>query len=149
MDDNNKKDQIVDGARIAAQILMRLEPKAQERIVQAIGENAPAVLKKVQEKMVTLDDLTELTQQSIQILLKEIDHNDLVAALKVANPAVKNAIYQSVPERKRIIIEEDLELARGISPLEVQNAEKRIVIKFDQLKEQGKIRSEVKTGKWA
>ena len=146
---SDKKDEKVDGAKIAAQILMRMPSSAQERIVQAMGEHAPQALKKVQDKMVTLDDLAELTPQSIQILLKEVDHKDLVAALKVAAPAVKTAIFHSVPERKRQIIEEDLELARGLSPLEVESAEKRIVVKLDELKEKGKLRTDPKSGRWA
>lgn len=145
----DSKDEKVDGAKIAAQILMRLAPEAQERILQAMGDNAPLVLKKVQEKMVTLEHLAELTPQSIQTLLREVDHKDVIAALNAASPEVKNAVYQSIPERKRQIIEEDLALAAGISPVEVEGAQKRIVVKLDELKEKGKIRTDEKKGTWA
>ena len=143
------EDEKVDGARIAAQILMRMPASAQEKIVQAMSKEDPEILKKVREKMVTLDDLAELTPQSIQILLKEIEHKDLILALQNSSPAVKNAIFQSIPERKRQILEEDLQVARPVSPTEVQGAEKRIVVKLDELKEKGKIRSEEKNGRWA
>ena len=145
----DSQDEKVDGAKIAAQILMRLAPEAQERIIQAMGENAPLVLKKVQEKMLTLEHLAELTPQSIQTLLREVDHKDVVAALNIASPAVKQAVFQSIPAGKRQIIEEDLALAGGISPVEVEGAKKRIVVKLDELQEKGKIRSDEKKGTWA
>lgn len=150
---SNSEDETVDGARVAAQILMRLPPEAQERIVEAMGENAPEVLRKVQEKMVTLEDLTRLTPQSIQILLREIDHKDVIAVLNSASEEVKEAVYQSIPQGARKIIEEDLAHTRGMSPLEVQGAQSRIVVKLDELKEQGRIREgdavPEKKGRWA
>ena len=145
----DSKDEKVDGARIAAQILMRMSPAAQERIVQAMENAAPQALQKVQEKMVTLDDLAELTPQSIQILLREIDHRDVIAALNSAGEHVKEAVYQSVPARKRQILEEDVNLAAGLSPVEIESAQKRIVVKLDELREQGKIRTDDKKGTWA
>jgi flagellar motor switch protein FliG len=143
------QDEKVDGARIAAQILMRLAPAAQERIVQAMNAAAPQALKKVQEKMVTIEDLSQLSAKSIQVLLREIDHRDLVNALAGASESVREAIYQSIPERKQKIIAEDISYARELSPAEVVSAQKRIVVKLDELKEKGKIVEDPDDGTWA
>ena len=109
------QDEKVDGARIAAQILMRLPAAAQERIVQAMNTAAPQALKKVQEKMVTIEDLSQLSAKSIQVLLREIDHRDLINALAGASEAVREAVYQSIPERKQRIIADDITHARELS----------------------------------
>lgn len=143
------KDEKIDGAKIAAQILMRLAPAAQERIVQAMNHSAPQVLKKVQEKMVSIEDLAKLSAKSIQALLREVDHRDLVKALAGASEAVKNAVIQSVPERKQKIIEDDITHARELSSVDVVGAQKRIVVKLDELKEKGRIVEDPDDGTWA
>ena len=99
--------------------------------------------------MVTIEDLSQLSAKSIQVLLREIDHRDLINALAGASEAVREAVYQSIPERKQRIIADDITHARELSAAEVVSAQKRIVVKLDELKEKGKIVEDPDDGTWA
>jgi flagellar motor switch protein FliG len=145
-DDNDEK---VDGPKIAAQLLMRLNPAVQSRVVAQLNQSAPELLKRVQEKMISLDDLAKLSAKSIQVLLREIDQRDLTLALSTAKDHVRAAVLSGIPARRRAEVEEEVTQLNETSPVEIQSAEKRIVVKLDQLKEQGKVFERDDDGTWA
>ena len=135
------EDEKVDGPRIAAQILNRLSPDHRERLMKAITAKDPDISEKISVNIVTFDAIADLTDQSIQVLIKEIDHYDLVVSLKKADDKVKRALFNNMSSRKRQVVDEDFSNLPPKRVSEVDEAQKRILDKMEELRTSGSIRS--------
>lgn len=149
MKEDKSKDETIDGAKIAARILNSLGASHKEKLVKSIQEAAPQVMTKIEENLVSFDDVADVTDKGMQVLLKAIEHRDLVLSLQAAKPEVKEAIFKNMTERKKKIIEEDLTSLAPLSPIEVEQAQKRIVVKLDELRTKGVIQTGSKSNVWA
>ena len=121
---------------------MKKMPLAQkDKLVKAIQDSSPEIAAKIEQNLFHFDDIADLTPQSVQILLKEVDQKDLVLSLKAASAKVKEALYRNMSQRKRQIVDDDLKVI-GQTPLaQVQEAQRRILDKIDELRQAGAVRS--------
>jgi len=142
------EDEKVNGPRIAAQILKSMNLSAKDRIVKTIEARSPRLAQKINENLFNFDDINELTPQGVQTLIKEIDHDDLVMSFKLATSEVKAILIQNMSERKRAMVESDLESMPPVKKLEVEDAQRRILVKLDELRTQGVIRTQSPNEIW-
>ena len=84
----------------------------------------------------TFEDLTRLSGQEVQTLLREVDQKDLVLALKSASEELKDRILGNMSERVRGFIEEEMKHLGSIASPEIKVAQQRIVQQFSELKKQ-------------
>lgn len=133
----------VDGARVAARILNRMSESNKKRIVSAIQATNPEIAARIQEKSFTFEDVATLSAKSVQILLNEVDHKDLVLSFKVASPKLREIMLSNMSERKRIMVEEDFAAMPPTRLAEVEEAKRRILSKADELRTSGRIQSVV------
>ncbi|MCB0328902.1 MAG: hypothetical protein KDD70_04545 [Bdellovibrionales bacterium] len=136
------KDEEVNGPRIAAEILSRMAPETQTRIVANIEASAPELALKISDEMFRFDDIAELPDRSIQVLAQAVNHHDLVVALKKALPKTKEKIYQNISERKRSLLTNDGDTMAPVKSSEVDFAQRRIMNTLEELRQAGKIRTE-------
>jgi flagellar motor switch protein FliG len=144
-DDNDEK---VDGPGIAAQILNRMNTRNKDRIVERIKTAEPALAAKIQEKLYTFEEIATLTPQGVQLLIKEIDHRDLVLSLKAASTAVKGTLLQNMSERKQQVVQDDLAALPPTRLSEVEEAQRRIMNRLDNLRMAGMIKTQSKQDVW-
>ena len=142
------KDEPVDGAKIAAQIISRMKPAQRERIMQAINAQAPEVAEKIQDKTINFDFIAELTEKGAQVLIQEVDHKDLVVALKTASAKVKDMLFKSMSERKRGMVEGDYADLPPMKLSDIDEAQRRILNKLEELQAAGRIRSQSMDDVW-
>jgi flagellar motor switch protein FliG len=142
------KDEPVDGPRIAAEILKKMPLKDQDRLVKAIQQAAPDAAQKIQENLFSFEDIADLTVQGLQVLVREIDHQDLVRALKKASPKLKTAFFNNMTDRKRQLVQEDFEALPQLKASDVDEAQKRIIAKVDELRALGTIRTDSSKDVW-
>ncbi|MDZ4784805.1 MAG: FliG C-terminal domain-containing protein, partial [bacterium] len=138
----------VDGPRIAAQILKTLRFSHKERLVQAIVAKAPTLARKIVASLFNFDDISELTPQGIQTLIKEVDHSDLVLSFKLTSNTTQKVILENMSERKRNMLQSDFESLPPVKKAEVEDAQKRILTKLDELRTAGAIRTQGKNEVW-
>lgn len=134
-------DEFVDGPKTAAKILARLSPSHQQRLINSIKKHSPELAIKITANILTYDDIASLTSQSIQLLIKETNHQDLVVSLKLAKEEVKNALYSNMTERKRKVVEDDLALLPPMRISEVEESQRKILVKLEELRTAGLVRS--------
>jgi len=135
------EDEKIDGARIAADILNRMTPANKKRIVKEIQRSDPKIAEKIESNLFDFNDITTLNSQGVQVLIKEINHEDLVLSLKTASKEVKNVLFNSMTERKQKLVKDDFEALHRIRPAQVEEAQRRILSRLDELRTQGLIRS--------
>lgn len=142
------EDEKVNGPRIAAQILKSMSLPSKERLVQAIEQKAPRLAEKITENLFRFDDIADLTPQGVQVLIKEIEHDDLVLSFKLASVEVQGTFLKNMSERKRALTQSDIEALPPVKKSEVEDAQKRILTKLDVLRTQGLIRTQSPNEVW-
>ena len=146
--EQKSEDTVVDGPKLAAQILSRLAPEQQSKLMQAISEASPQIAQKIEENLFSFEDIADLTPQGLQAVLKEVEHKDLVVSLKTASNEVKKTILQNLSQRKQQMVQEDLAALPPTRVTEVKEAQIRIVRKVDDLRSRGVVRTQSKHDVW-
>lgn len=137
-------DESVDGPKIVADILNSMNPDNREKIVRKIKEADPGIALKIEDNLYRFDDIAELTDKSIQVLAQNLEHKDLVLALKAASKEVKEALYSNISKRKVEMLEQDLNSLPPTKLKEVESAQKRVLETVEKLREEGKVISRLK-----
>lgn len=142
------EDEKVDGAKIAAQIMSRLSPSVQEKVVKTIQASNPALAEKVQENLFNFEDIATLTSPSVQTLIKDISEQDLLLALRASSPDLKAKILSNLSERRKESILEQLEAMPPARLSDARAAQQRILKRVDELRTAGAVKSESTKDIW-
>src|SRR5262245_57635269 len=93
------RDEPVNGARIAASILSRMEPGNRQRVLAAMRQRAPQITQRVEDNINDFGAIMALPDRSVQVLLHEVAEKDIVLSLKVAEPEVREHILKNMSPR--------------------------------------------------
>src|SRR5690606_39069 len=88
--------------------------------------------------MFVFEDLVYVDDKGIQSLLKEIDQQKLVLALKTANDEIKAKLFKNMSNRAATLLMEDLDALGPTKLSDVEKAQAEIVQKCKELESQGK-----------
>ena len=143
------KDEKVDGPKVAAQILNSMKSTNKEKIVKAIAATDPSLAQKIGQNLFTFEDIADFSTNGVQLLIKEIDHRDLVTSLKTASERLKGVFFANMSERKLQIVQEDFAALPPTQLGEIEECQRRIVRKADELRTQGLVRTQGKGDIWA
>jgi len=142
------EDEKVDGPRVAAQILNSMRASDRDKLFGAIQQKAPELALQIKVNLFTFEDIAELTTQGIQLLISQIEHKDLVLSLKKASQPLQNFFYENMSERKRASVDEDLKALPPTQISDVEDAQKRILRKLEELRTLGKVLTQGKHDTW-
>ena len=87
--------------------------------------------------MIVFDDISKLKDHEIQKLMREVDQQDLVIALKSASDELKDKVLGNMSERVRVFIVDEMNAQGALSLSEIEKVQLRIVQQLYQLEEQG------------
>jgi len=145
---DGSNDEAVNGPKIAADILSRMAPAAQARLQKAIERVDPVIAKKIADNVIRFDSIVDVGAKGLQVLIKEVPHEDLVLALKTASQNVKEILFNNMSERKGAMVRDDLAALPPTRLSDIEAAQQRIVRKLDELRTSGAIRTESKNDLW-
>lgn len=145
---NTSKDEAVDGAKVAAEILKAMPTQTRERLMRKIASKDPSISIKVSQNLFNFNDIASLTSQGLQALIASVDQKDLVISFKTASDEVKEIFLTNMTDRKRRMITEDFQSLGKVKLSEVEDAQKRILKILDDLRTSGQIRSKGKNDVW-
>ncbi|MBN4066762.1 flagellar motor switch protein FliG [Simkania negevensis] len=129
----------VGGVKIVADILNSLTPTAEQFIMEQISEKDFDLATEIKELMFVFDDLVLLDDKSTQALLKEIEQDDLIVALKGANEGVVDKVFKNISKRQVSTIKDELAFMGPVKASVVHAAQQKIVNIIRKLDEEGKI----------
>jgi flagellar motor switch protein FliG len=89
--------------------------------------------------MFVFDDLLNLDNKSMQVMLKEVQSDALIAALKGAAPELKEKILSNMSSRAAESMREDLESRGPMRLSEVEAQQKEILKTVRRLADEGQI----------
>ena len=94
---------------------------------------------KILDNMFTFDDLEHLDDKGIQSLMKEVQSESLVIALKGATPELREKIFRNMSTRAAETLREDLESRGPVRVSEVEAAQKELLKTVRRLSDEGVI----------
>jgi flagellar motor switch protein FliG len=117
------------GAKSAAEIINLMGSGVDVSALDFIRESDPDLAQKVQDNMFTFDDVEKIADKGIQAVLKEVQSDSLVLALKGASPEMREKVFRNMSSRAAETLREDLE-ARGPVRLSEVEAEQKEILKI-------------------
>lgn len=132
-------EQQVGGVSMMAEILNNMNRSSENEILDSVEEVNSDLASEIRNLMFTFDDILKLSDRDIRELIKEINKEDLVRSLKVAEQKMKDKIFRNMSSRAAEMLKEDIELMPPIRLSEVEEAQKKIIETAKRLESEGKI----------
>jgi flagellar motor switch protein FliG len=95
--------------------------------------------------MFVFADLVDVEDRSLQTLLREIDQNLLVPALKGVDETLREKIFRNMSQRQADSLKEEIETKGPMRLSEVEAAQRQILAAAQALEAEGKINLRVNT----
>ncbi|OHD77212.1 MAG: flagellar motor switch protein FliG [Sulfuricurvum sp. GWF2_44_89] len=127
----------VGGPRAVADVFNRLGAKASKATLTQIEQLDQELAASIKEMMFTFEDIVDLDGSSIREILKAVDKNDLMLALKNAAEELKEKFYANMSQRAKDAFVEELQFLGAVKMKEVEGAQRKIVDAVQALAEQG------------
>jgi flagellar motor switch protein FliG len=127
------------GAKTAAEILNMLGSSIETSVLDYIREADNELAQKIMDNMFTFDDLEKLDDKGIQSLLKEVQSESLVVALKGATPELREKVFKNMSTRAAETLREDLEGRGPVRVSEVEAEQKEMLKVVRRLVDEGQI----------
>ena len=127
------------GIKAAAEMINLMGTNVEGTVIESIRNHDPDLAQKIMDKMFVFDDLIKLDAKSIQMVLKEVASDTLIAALKGAQPELKEKILGNMSSRAAETLREDLESKGPMRLSEVEAQQKEILKTVRRLSDEGQI----------
>ncbi|VVD62085.1 MULTISPECIES: flagellar motor switch protein FliG [Pandoraea] len=127
------------GIRTAAEILNYLGGVHEESVIEAVRNYDSDLAAKIVEEMFVFENLLDVEDRSIQVLLKEIESESLIIALKGAPVELREKFFKNMSARAAELLREDLESRGPVRVSEVESEQKKVLQVVRRLADQGAI----------
>jgi flagellar motor switch protein FliG len=127
------------GVKTAAEILNMLGSSVETSVLDFVREADNDLAQKIMDNMFTFDDLEKLDDKGIQTLMKEVQSESLVIALKGATPGLREKIFKNMSTRAAESLREDLESRGPVRLSEVESEQKEMLKIVRRLADEGQI----------
>ncbi|MHA7815442.1 MAG: flagellar motor switch protein FliG [Pseudohaliea sp.] len=135
----NVKSSSVGGVRTAAEILNLVDGVTEQGVLDSVKETDESLGQRIQDEMFVFENLIDIDDRSIQTILREVQSEQLIVALKGADQAIKEKLLKNMSRRAAEMLEEDLEAKGPVKVAEVEAAQKEILVTVRNLADQGQI----------
>ena len=102
-------------------------------------EHDAELAQKILDEMFTFENLIDVDDRGIQLLLREIQSESLIIALKGSKSELREKIFKNMSQRAAELLREDLEAKGPVKVSEVESEQKEILKTARRLAEEGQI----------
>ena len=135
----NMKKSARGGVRAVAEILNFMGSANETTVVDSIREYDPDLAQKILDEMFVFENLNDIDDRGIQLLLREIQSDSLILALKGASEGLREKIFKNMSQRAAEMLREDLESRGPVRLSEVEGEQKEILKIVRRLADEGQI----------
>jgi flagellar motor switch protein FliG len=136
--DRSKKSNL-GGVKTAAEILNMLGSAVETSVLDFVRETDNDLAQKIMDNMFTFDDVEKIDDKGIQALMREVQSESLVIALKGATPTLREKIFKNMSTRAADTLREDLESRGPVRLSEVEAEQKEMLKIIRRLVDEGQI----------
>jgi len=127
------------GVKAAAEMINMMGTSVETAVLDYIREADNDLAQKIMDNMFTFDDLEKLDDKGIQALMKEVQSESLVIALKGAKPEMREKIFKNMSTRAAETLREDLDSRGPVRVSEVEAEQKEMLKIVRRLADEGQI----------
>ncbi|GAA5234010.1 flagellar motor switch protein FliG [Verticiella sediminum] len=127
------------GVRTAAEIINMMNTSQEEAVIGSLRERDTDLAQKIIDEMFVFENLADVEDRGIQLLLKEIDNDALIVALKGAPEPLREKFLRNMSNRAAQMLREDLEGMGPVRLSQVEGEQKKILQAARRLAETGQI----------
>lgn len=129
----------VGGVRPVAEILNFVSNDTEERVMAGLNEFEPELADGIRQLMFTFEDLSKVDDQSMQVMVREVEKDRWVMAMRTASPNLKKKIFSNMSERAGTLLKEEIENMGPVRLRDVEMAQREIVDIARRLESEGKV----------
>ena len=127
------------GVKTAAEIINLLGASVETSVLDFLRDTDNELAQRIMDNMFGFDDLVKIDDKGIQALLKEIQSESLVIAIKGATPELREKIFANMSTRAAETLREDLESRGPVRVSEVEAEQKELLKVVRRLADEGQI----------
>ena len=127
------------GVKTAAEIINLMGSSVETSALDYIREADNELAQKIMDNMFTFDDLNKLDDKGFQALLKEVQSESLIVALKGAAPELREKVFRNMSTRAAETLREDLDSRGPVRVSEVESEQKEMLKIVRRLVDEGQI----------
>jgi len=120
-----------------AAILNATDSELEQEMLEALTQADEDLSDDVKEKMFVFDNLIKLDDRGFQTLVRDIDQEKLLVALKGVDQELTERFFNNMSERAADILREDMEASGPVKLADVEAAQKEIVKTAMKLADEG------------
>lgn len=129
----------VGGVKSLVEILNSVDRSTEKNIISVLENRQPELAEDIKLNLFVFEDIINLDRASIQRILREVNNEDLILALKGASEEVSKVIFGNMSKRAVEMIKEDIEFMGPVRLSTVEEAQQKIVGTIRKLDEAGEI----------
>ncbi len=126
------------GIAPVADMINLMDKNTEKSLMARVEEKDPELAEEIRKLMFVFEDLIFVDDKGIQELLKIVDNQKLVIALKTAPEEVRTKLFKNMSNRAATMLKEDLEAAGPTKISDVEKAQQEIVTQLKDLESKGK-----------
>ena len=127
------------GIETAAKIMNFAKVDVESGVMSGVTKMDKDLASQIQDRMTTFDNMADIDNRSMQTLLRSIENDLLMSALRGADEAIKDKFLSNMSERARELLLDDMEAKGPIRVSEVEAAQKAIMQIARKLSDDGEI----------
>ena len=129
----------VGGVKAAAMIMNFTKQDVEARILKDISKFNKGLMTEIQDNMFIFENLIMSDDKSLQTILRNIDTEDIVLALKGADENLREKLFSCMSSRAAANIQDEMEALGPVRLSDVQEAQKRVINIARRLSDEGSI----------
>ena len=127
------------GVRAAAEILNFLSGENEASVMTNLKNYDGDMAQKIMDEMFVFDNIMDIDDRGIQVMLREVQSESLIVALKGASQDLREKIFKNMSQRAAEMMREDLESKGPVRLSEVEAQQKEILQVVRRLADEGQI----------
>lgn len=127
------------GVGAAAEILNFMGGTLEGEMMENVRSIDPDLAQQIEDKMFVFDNIMEIDDRGIQLILREVQSESLIVALKGASEELREKIFKNMSQRASEMMREDLESKGPVRLTDVEANQKEILKIVRRLADEGQL----------
>ena len=127
------------GLKSAAEIMNYLDTNIEGQLMDAIREQDEEMSQQISDLMFVFDNLADVDDRAMQAILREVQQDALLKAIKGASEGLREKITKNMSKRAAEMLLDDLEAMGPVRVSDVETAQKEVLAVARRLADAGEI----------
>ncbi|WP_137789669.1 flagellar motor switch protein FliG [Bacillus sp. E(2018)] len=127
------------GVESVVEVLNGVDRSTERTILDALEIQDPELAEEIKKRMFVFEDIVTLDNRAIQRVIREVQNEDLLLALRASSEEVKEVMFNNMSQRMAENFKEEMEFMGPVRLRDVEEAQSRIVGTIRRLEEAGEL----------